>query len=109
MNEFEFEYDDSLYRVAINDCDDLDMFVSESGTGKRWEIHEEIIIGAKGACIRALLSRDTEREKIFAEAMDLARALADVLGSDVSKDQLDTLAARWQATTGEATGAEGQG
>jgi len=49
--------------------------------------------------IERLLSRDTEREKIFAEAMDLARALADVLGSDVSKEQLDAIAARWQATT----------
>ncbi len=63
------------------------------------------------ACIRALLSRDTEREKIFAEAMMLLNECTERIGDDAAAidAQIKSLAARWQATTGDATGVEGEG
>jgi len=96
MKEFEFiDSEGDRYRVRLeHGAAHLEAFC-EFNDGPQW-IHQTRM---PYEAIRALLSRDTEREKIFAEAMDLARALADVLGSDVSKEQLDAIAARWQATT----------
>ena len=63
----------------------------------------------KSDCIRSLLSRDTEREKIFAEAMQVARAAPLLFDRHEARvditNQLDAIAARWQAATGDATGA----
>mgnify|MGYP001211657264 CR=1 FL=1 len=63
----------------------------------------------KSDCIRALLSLNTEREKIFAEAIESFNEFADRIGgNDAVEAQIKSLAARWHATTGDATGAEGQ-
>ena len=50
--------------------------------------------------IRALLSAHTEREKIFAEAIESFNEFADRIGgNDAVEAQIKSLAARWQATT----------
>lgn len=58
------------------------------------------------ATLDALLARDTEREVIFAEAMTLLNECVERIGDDAAaiEVQAKSIAARWQAASGDATG-----
>jgi hypothetical protein len=112
MNElnFEFECEDDKIKLSHDDGEVIWYEVTDSA-GRKFNRKWEFTI-TPSACIRALLARDTEREAIFAEAMRIADEMAGTFTPNITSDyrqQLKSFAARWQATSGDATGAEGQG
>lgn len=109
---FEFECEDDKIKLLHDDGEVIWYEVFDSA-GRKLNRKWEFTI-TPSACIRALLSLNTEREAIFAELMDEAKAMRDELASKgyqtVALDEvLAGFAARWQATTGDATGAEEEG
>ena len=120
MKEFYFQCDISGEpdmqdcRLVIKKYRKHDTLRLEAKVFGNW-ITQTTISGIHRTIIESLVARNTEREKIFTRLMEVAQQIQSSLDelhyqtAEAFTPQLDALAARWQATSGDATGAEGEG